>query len=140
MFMDDQYIKFYVLDLKILIKQILYSRLTIKMVQLMYLLLFHLFFVQFDSSGVNFTNILHAAFTIVDPKSIKNTVKSSVSFYTFWISTRKSCTQNFVEIEPRWSIVRQHDSSHARVDHGAGRHTSVRGSAGRHILEHNCLL
>ncbi len=29
-------------------------------------------------SGVNFTNILHAAFTCVDPKSAKNTVKLSV--------------------------------------------------------------
>jgi len=32
------------------------------------------------------------AFTLVDPKSIKNTVKSSVSFYAFRIYERKSCT------------------------------------------------
>jgi len=32
------------------------------------------------SSGVNFTNILHKAFTCEDPKSTKNTVKPSVFF------------------------------------------------------------
>ncbi len=42
--------------------------------------------------GVNFTNILQAAFTLVDPKSVKNTVQSSVSFYAFGIYERKSCT------------------------------------------------
>jgi len=42
--------------------------------------------------GVNFINILRAAFTLVDPKSVKNTVKSSVSFYAFGIYVRKSCT------------------------------------------------
>jgi len=35
--------------------------------------------------GVNFTNVLHEAFTLVDPESVKNTVKSSVSFYAFGI-------------------------------------------------------
>jgi len=35
--------------------------------------------------GVNFTNILLAAFTLVDLKGVKNTVKSSVSFYAFGI-------------------------------------------------------
>ncbi len=44
------------------------------------------------SPGVNFTNILRAAFTLVDPKSVKNTVKSSVSFYAFRICVRKTCT------------------------------------------------
>ena len=34
-------------------------------------------------SGVNFTNILQAAFTPADPKSKKKTVKSS-SFLLFW--------------------------------------------------------
>jgi len=33
-----------------------------------------------STPGVNFTNALLAAFTLVDPESIKNTVKSSVSF------------------------------------------------------------
>jgi hypothetical protein len=34
-------------------------------------------------AGVNFTNVLRAAFTLVDPESIKNTFESSVSFYDF---------------------------------------------------------
>ncbi len=42
--------------------------------------------------GVNFTNILPTAFTLVDPESVKNTVKSSVSFYAFRICACKSCT------------------------------------------------
>ncbi len=51
-------------------------------------------------SGVNFTNIFMLSFKLVDPKSVKNTVKSSVSFYAFGICRRKSCTQNVDEIEP----------------------------------------
>ncbi len=35
------------------------------------------------SPCVNFTKIIYTAFTLVDPKSVKNIVKSSVSFYTF---------------------------------------------------------
>jgi len=38
--------------------------------------------------GVNFNNILLVALTLVDPDSIKNTVKSSVSFYAFGIYGR----------------------------------------------------
>jgi len=41
--------------------------------------------------GINFTKVLHEAFTLVDPESVKNTVKSSVSFYAFGICARKSC-------------------------------------------------
>ncbi len=52
------------------------------------------------SPGVNFTNVLRAAFSQVDPKSVKNTVKPIVSFYTFGICGHKSCTQNVDEIEP----------------------------------------
>jgi len=32
--------------------------------------------------GVNFTNVLCTAFTLVDPESVKNTVMSSLSFYS----------------------------------------------------------
>jgi len=39
----------------------------------------------FMSAGVNFINILCTAFTLIDSLSVKNTVKSSVSFYTFGI-------------------------------------------------------
>ncbi len=40
--------------------------------------------------GLNFTNILWADFALTDPESVKNTVKLSVSFYTFEIYVRKS--------------------------------------------------
>ncbi len=49
----------------------------------------------------NFTNVLCQAFTLVDPETVKNTVKSSVSFYAFGICVCKSCTLNVDEIEPR---------------------------------------
>ncbi len=39
-------------------------------------------------AGVNFTNVLRTASTLVDSESVKNTVKSSVSFYAFGICTR----------------------------------------------------
>jgi len=39
--------------------------------------------VKVPTSGVNFTNILHTAFTCADPKSAKNTVKLLV-FYALW--------------------------------------------------------
>ncbi len=35
---------------------------------------------------------LRTAFALVDPERVKNTVKSSVSFYAFGIYKRKSCT------------------------------------------------
>jgi len=38
--------------------------------------------------GVDFINILLAAFVCVDPKSVKNTVKSLVSVYAFGIWSR----------------------------------------------------
>ncbi len=41
--------------------------------------------------GLNFINVLRTAFMLVDPKSVKNTVKSYLSFYAFWIYWRKSC-------------------------------------------------
>jgi len=53
------------------------------------------------SSGVNFINVLRTDFTLVDPKSVKNTVKSSVSSYAFGICKSKSCMYNVDEIEPR---------------------------------------
>ncbi len=43
-------------------------------------------------SGVNFINVPHTAFALVDPESVKITVKSSVSFYAFGIYKPKSCT------------------------------------------------
>jgi hypothetical protein len=51
--------------------------------------------------GVDFTDILRAFFALVDPESVKNTVKSSVSFDAFGLRACKSCTLNIDEIEPR---------------------------------------
>jgi len=45
-----------------------------------------------NTTGVNFINILCTAFALIDPESVKNTVKSSVSFYAFGIYKRKSCS------------------------------------------------
>jgi len=45
-----------------------------------------------NGSGVDFINVLRTAFSLVDPESVKNTVKSSASFYAFGIYERKSCT------------------------------------------------
>jgi len=42
------------------------------------------------TSGV--INILRTAFSLVDPKKVKNTVESLVSFYAFGTYERKSCT------------------------------------------------
>jgi len=50
------------------------------------------------TSGVNFTNISHAAFTCTDPKRLKNSVKLSVSFFSFGICAHKSCEYNVDEI------------------------------------------
>ncbi len=41
--------------------------------------------------GVNFINVLCTAYALVDLESVKNTVKSSVPFYTFGIYKRESC-------------------------------------------------
>ncbi len=49
--------------------------------------------------GVDFINAQRTAFTLVDPKNAKNTVKSSVSFYAFRISKRQSCMYNIDEID-----------------------------------------
>jgi hypothetical protein len=40
-------------------------------------------FEEVITSGVNFTNVLRAAFTLVDPERVKNTVKLFVSFLRF---------------------------------------------------------
>ncbi len=42
-------------------------------------------FHQLHDTWAHFINILRTAFTLVDPESIKNTVKSPVSFYAFEI-------------------------------------------------------
>ena len=44
-----------------------------------------------DQPGVNFTDVLQTALKLIDPESVKNTVKSLVSFYAFGICGCKSC-------------------------------------------------
>ncbi len=41
--------------------------------------------------GVNFINVLQAAFTCADPESANKTVLSAVWFYAFGTYERKSC-------------------------------------------------
>jgi len=51
--------------------------------------------------GVDFTNILHAAFTHTDPKSTKNTVKLSVFLVLLGSSIVKALQKNIGEINSR---------------------------------------
>ena len=68
--------------------------------------------------GVNFTNILRAAFTRADPKSAKKDSQLKQLFCDFGIYVRKSCSQNVGEIDP-WCrhllILRQHVFRYDRV-------------------------
>jgi len=43
-----------------------------------------------EHPGVNFINVLQAAFTHADPESAKKTVKSAVLFYAFGTYVHKS--------------------------------------------------
>ncbi len=49
---------------------------------------------------VNFTNILFAAFTLIDPKSIKNTVKSSVSLYLLGSARVNAVSRTLMKMSP----------------------------------------
>ncbi len=51
-------------------------------------------------SSVYFINVLCTAFALIDPESVKITVKSSVSFYAFGIYKCKSCTQTLMKLSP----------------------------------------
>ncbi len=53
--------------------------------------------------SVNFINFLSTAFALIDPESIKNRVKSSMSFYTFGICQCKSCM--YIERWWNWALV-----------------------------------
>ncbi len=55
---------------------------------------------------VKFTNVLRAAFTLIDPKSIKNTVKSSVSFYAFGICMVKAVRRTLMKLSPGWKFTK----------------------------------
>ena len=56
------------------------------------------------AAGVNFTNILRAAFTHADPKSAKKTVKSSIFFVLSGSKRVKAAHKHIDEINPccRW--------------------------------------
>ncbi len=47
--------------------------------------------------------LMHPVFTLLDPESVKNTVKSSVLFYTFRICGRKSCM--YIECWWNWAQI-----------------------------------
>jgi len=57
---------------------------------------------QMTITWVDFTNILQAAFTHADPKSVKKTDKLPVFFCAFGIRTHKSCLWNVDEIVTWW--------------------------------------
>ncbi len=52
-----------------------------------------------QTPGVDFINVQRTAFTLLDPESVKNTVKSLVYFCAFRIYEHKSCTYNIDEID-----------------------------------------
>jgi hypothetical protein len=51
-------------------------------------------------AGVNFTNIIRAAFTQADPKSAKKTVKLSVFFEHSGSACIKSALRTMIKIDP----------------------------------------
>jgi len=51
-------------------------------------------------SGVNFTNNQHSAFKVVDPKSVKNTVKSSVPFTLLGTAGVKAVRRTLMKLSP----------------------------------------
>jgi len=57
--------------------------------------------VQKCPSGVNFINVLRTAFTCVEPKSVKKTVKLSVFFLLLGATGVKAIRKYVGEIEPR---------------------------------------
>ncbi len=66
--------------------------------------------------GVDFINVLRAAFAPVDPKSVKNTVKSSVTFYAFGIYERKSCTRMLMKLSPGVNFINVLPAAFTPVD------------------------
>jgi len=53
-----------------------------------------------SKSGVNFTNVLRTAFMILDPKSVKNTVMSSVSFMLLGSARVKALRRTLMKLSP----------------------------------------
>ncbi len=59
---------------------------------------------SYSPSGVNFINVLYTAFTLVDPESVKNTVKSSVSFDAFGSTCIKALHRTLMKLSPRVNL------------------------------------
>jgi len=56
--------------------------------------------VEYQLSGVNFINVLRAAFAPVDPESIKDTHDLTV-FFTLWVSTSvKAVHRTLMKLSP----------------------------------------
>jgi len=53
-----------------------------------------------QSPCVNFTNVLRAAFALIDPESIKNAVKSSVSFTLLGSARVKAIRRMLMKLSP----------------------------------------
>ncbi len=50
--------------------------------------------------GVNFINILRTAFALVDPESVKSTVRSSVSFKLLGSTSVKAVCRTLMKLSP----------------------------------------
>jgi hypothetical protein len=63
---------------------------------------FHKSFVSlkhfFPTLGVNFIKVLRTAFALVDPESVKNIVKSSVSFYALGSTGAKAACRTLMKL------------------------------------------
>ncbi len=57
------------------------------------------------ASGVNFINVLLTAFALVDPKSVKNAVESSVSFMLLGSTSVKSEHRTLMKLSPGVNFV-----------------------------------
>ncbi len=55
---------------------------------------------QTRRSGVNFINVLRTAFALVDPESVKNTVRSSVSFTLLGSMSVKAVRRTLMKLSP----------------------------------------
>jgi len=57
-------------------------------------------------SGLNFTNNLRAAFTLIDPKCLKMTVNLSIFFLRFWdLQAKKPLYKTYVKFTPAINFI-----------------------------------
>ena len=67
-------------------------------------------------SGVNFTNVLRAAFALVDPKSAKKTVKLSSFFALLGSTSVKAARRTLVKLNPDELLCRKANIFLQRVE------------------------